>query len=151
MVKMHRKDSSDNGGSAKKMNQCSQILLLVTVVLAYNGLFFMVLHWQSGKYSAPGKIQSASNCSEENPCVHLCNGEGSDKNFPEILFPGRVSISANEINASWDYDKEFRVVRGIPCKYRFSSLDDENYSFFVLTSVSQNKQLGALDANCCNE
>lgn len=148
---MHRKDSSGNGGSANKMNQCSQILLLVTVVLAYNCLFFAVLHWQSGKYSAPGKLQPASNCSEENPCVHLCNGEGSDKDDPEILFPERVSISAKEINASWDYDKEFRVVRGIPCEDRFSSLDDENYSFFVLTKVSQNKQLGALDANCGNE
>lgn len=127
---MNKKDSGST------MNKFRKFLLFVAVVVGYNCLFFGVLQWKSGKYFEPTTSLRA-NCSEENPCVHFCCDNGNS------CVQGDT-ITAREINATWDFDQTFAIVRGRPCKEMYASDEDEANSYFVLSKVRLNAQKQAI-------
>lgn len=127
---MNKKDSGS------RMNKCKKLLLFLAVIVGYNCLFFGILQWKSGKYFEP-TTSSSANCSEENPCVNFCCDNGT-------LCVQGDTIVARDIKATWDFNQNFTIVRGRPCKEMYDSDEDEANSYFVLSKVSFNAQKQAI-------
>lgn len=102
------------------MGKCAKVSVFLFVIVAYNCLFFLTLQWKSGKFEHSESTQ----CTDGNPCVRFCCSENSSCIEAD-------EIDARDMNAAWDYNATFQVIKERPkCVLFVDEMD-----FYVISKV----------------